>query len=107
MTFIIEERKIFFKAFSSYHENIKLTTEISPIKLLDTHLHNKDGTYVTKVYRKEEKMPAHWSSQIPKRYKRNSIKGDLHRAKKISSNFKEEINSLGIKYKSIFRVTVH
>ena len=52
-------------------------------------------------------MPAHWSSQIPKRYKRNSTKGDLHRAKKISSNFKEEINSLGIKYKSIFRVTVH
>ena len=85
-----------FKALNSYYKNIKLTIEINPIKFLDTHLHNKDGTYVTKVYRKEAKIPAHWSSQIPKRYKRNSIKVDLHRAKKISTNFKEEINSLGI-----------
>ena len=56
-----------FKALNSYHKNIKLTIEINPIKFLDTHLHNKDGTYVTKVYRKGAKIPAHWSSQIPKR----------------------------------------
>ena len=80
-----------FKALNSYHKNIKLTIEINPIKFLDTHLHNKDGTYVTKVYRKEAKIPAHWSSQIPKRYKRNSIKVDLHHTKKTSTNFKEEI----------------
>ena len=55
------------------------------------HLHNKDGTYATTVYRKEAKIPAHWSSQIRKRYKRNSIKVDLHQTKKISTNFKEEI----------------
>ena len=36
--------------------------------------YNKDGTYVTKVYRKETKIPAHWSLQIPKGYKRNIIK---------------------------------
>ena len=87
-----------FKALNSYHENIKLTIEINPIKFLDTHLHNKDGTYVTKVYRKEAKIPAHWSSQIPKRYKRNSIKVDLHRAKKISANFKEEIKFIRNKF---------
>ena len=85
-----------FKALNSYHKNIKLTIEINSVKFLDTHLHNKDGTYVTKIYRKEAKIPAHWSSQISKRYKRKSIKVDLHRAKKISTNFKEEINSLGI-----------
>ena len=33
-----------FKALNSYHKNIKLTIEINPIKFLDTHLHNKDGT---------------------------------------------------------------
>ena len=87
-----------FKALNSYHKNIKLTIEINPIKFLDTHLHNKDGTYVTKVYRKEAKIPAHWSSQIPKRYKRNSIKVDLHRAKKISTNFKEEIKFIRNKF---------
>ena len=81
-----------FKALNSYHKNIKLTIEINPIKFLDTHLHNKDGTYVTKIYRKEAKIPAHWSSQISKRYRRKSIKVDLHGAKKISTNFKEEIN---------------
>ena len=87
-----------FKALNSYHKSKKLTIEINPIKFLDTHLHNKDGTYVTKVYRKEAKIPAHWSSQIPKRYKRNSIKVDLHRAKKISTNFKEEIKFIRNKF---------
>ena len=51
-----------------------------------------------KVYRKEAKIPAHWSLQIPKRYKRNSIKVDLHRAKKISANFKEEIKFIRNKF---------
>ena len=87
-----------FKALNSCHKNIKLTIEIDPIKLLDTHFHNKDGTYVTKVYRKEAKIPAQWSSQIPKRYKRNIIKVDLHRSTKISTNFKEEIKFIRNKF---------
>ena len=28
----------------------------------------------TEVYRKANKFPVHWKSQIPKRYKRNAIK---------------------------------
>ena len=87
-----------FKALNSYYKNIKLTIEINPIKFLDTHLHNKDGTYVTKVYRKKAKIPAHSSLQIPNRYKRNSIKVELHRAKKIFTNFKEEIKFIRNKY---------
>ena len=31
------------------------------------------------------------NSKTPKRYKRNTINGDLHRSKRISSNFDEEI----------------
>ena len=87
-----------FKALNSYHKNIKLTIEVNPIKFLDTHLHNKDGNYVSKVYRKEAKIPAHWSLQIHKRYKRNSIKVDLLRAKKISTNFEEEIKFIRNKF---------
>ena len=56
-----------FKALNSYHKNIKLTTETNPIEFLDTHFHNKDETFFTKIYRKETKIPAYWSSQIPKR----------------------------------------
>ena len=52
-----------FKALNSYHKNIKLTIEINPIQFLDTHLYIKDETYVTKVYRKEAKIPAHWSTK--------------------------------------------
>ena len=74
-----------------------MTIEIKPIKFLDTHLHNKDGTYVIKVYRKEAKIPAHWSLQIPKRYKRNSIKVDLHRPKNIATKFKEEFKFISNK----------
>ena len=40
-------------------------------------------------------MPNHWSSAVPKMYKRNAILGDLHRAHKISSNF--ELQKLRIK----------
>ena len=65
-----------FKALNLYHKNIKLTIEINPIKFLDIFFYNKDGTYVTKVYRKEAKILAHWSSQITKGYKRNIIKVD-------------------------------
>ena len=40
------------------------------------------------------KLPVHWTSKIPVRYKRNAIIGELHRAQKIASNFDIEINVL-------------
>ena len=75
-----------------------MITEINPIKFLDTHLHNKDGIYVTYVYRKQTKIRAHWSSQIPKKYKRNSVNVDLWDAKNISSNFQEQIKFITNKF---------
>ena len=53
--------------------------------------------YETQVYRKETKIPTHWSSSIRKRYKSNAIFVDLHRSKRISPNFDMEV--LFIKFK--------
>ena len=52
----------------------------------------------TKVNRKDTKLPVSWNSKIPKQYKRNMLLGDLHRAKKISSNFVEEKKTIKTKY---------
>ena len=70
--FITDEFDKVFHALNSYHENIKLTIEISPSKFLDTLLINLEGKYITKVHRKESKLPIHWSSKIPKQSKRNT-----------------------------------
>ena len=73
-----------------YHKTIKLNIEINSIKFLDTNLNNRVGIYFTKIYRKETKIMADWSPQIPKRYKRNNIKVDPPCAKKISTIFEEK-----------------
>ena len=67
-----------FHALNNYHENIKLTIEISPSKFLETQIIYVEGKYITKFHRKESKIPIHWSSKIPERYKRNTITTDLH-----------------------------
>ena len=61
------------------------------MKFLDTQLINAEGKYITKVHRKESEIPIHCSSKIPKRYKRNTITTDLHRAENVASNMKEKI----------------
>ena len=48
---------------------------------------------------KETKLPIPWSSKVPKRYKRNAIVGDLHRAKRIGSDFDQEIKNIKTKYR--------
>ena len=91
---IINRRKknvpdeLLFK-LNNYHRNIKLTIEISPTKFLDTQLVNLNRKIETKVYRKLNKLPVPRSSIIPKRYKRNAIDGDLHRAKRIATDFEK------------------
>ena len=59
---------------------------------------NKEGVVTTQVYRKENKKAVPWVSKIPKRYKRNTISGDLHISKKIASNFDIEIRAIKAKY---------
>ena len=57
---------------------------------------NLDGSVTTKVFRKPGKLPVFWNSQIPKRYKRNNIRGNLHRAFKIASDV--EVQTITLKY---------
>ena len=84
---------------SSYHPKINLTVELSPEKFLDTRLLiNSIGAVETKVYRKPNKPPLHWFSKTPIRYKRNAIIGDLHRSKRISSYYHDEVELIRKKF---------
>ena len=51
----------------------------------------------TWVHRKKTKLPTPWTSNIPKLYKRNTIKAELYQAKRISSNFTNEVNLIRTK----------
>ena len=83
----------------SFHPKIKFTVEVNPEKFLDTKLiFDSNGTCETRVYRKPNKVPLHWHSKTPVRYKRNAIIGDLCRAKRISSCFEEEIDIIRQKF---------
>ena len=72
-----------FESFNNYHPNINLTIEIKPTKFLDTKIIYGNTGLRTEVYRKETKLPVPWNSEIPKKYKRNVITADRHRAKRI------------------------
>ena len=41
-----------------------------------------------------KKLPVHWISKIPVRYKRNAIINELHKAKKTPSNSDIEIKRI-------------
>ena len=71
-----------------------------PTKFLDTVLEVHNDNLLTSVYRKHNKIPTHWSSIAPKRYKRNTIKGDLYRSSRITSNFEEEKSTIRDRCKS-------
>ena len=90
-----------FEKLHNYHLNIKLTIEINPSKFLDMEIMIINGIIETSVAVKESKIPNHWSSAVPKKYKRNAILGDLHRAHKISSNFELEKQRIKKKYLSV------
>ena len=103
---IINRRKknitdeLFFK-LNRYHQNIKLTTEISPTNFLDTQLVNLNGKIETKVYRKPNKLPVPLSPSIPKRYKKNGINGGFHRAKRIAKTVLNKLSD------TFYRLTIY
>ena len=90
-----------FNSLNNYHPNIKYTVEENPKHFLDTAIIYKDGEIQTNVHVKDNKFPVFWASKVPKRYKRNAINGELHRASKISSNFNEEIRKIHQKFKNV------
>ena len=77
------------------------TMEENPKHFLDTNITRKNGTIETSVHIKENKIPVFWSSKVPKRYKRNAINGELHRASKITSKFENEIIRIKKKFKNV------
>ena len=97
----INTRDVLYDALNNYHPKIKLTIETNPQKFLDTEITYINGTIETRVHRKKTKLPIPWTSNIPKRYKRNSsIKTKLYRAKRISSNFTSEVTVIKNKFES-------
>ena len=92
------EEDLLFKKLNDYHPKIKLTIEINPPKFLDTEIIILNNEVVTSVHRKESKLPVPWESNVAKHYKRNTLLGELHRAKKISSNFQKEVKIIKEKF---------
>ena len=87
-----------FEYLNNYHERIKLTLEVNPTRFLDTKIILSEQECKTEVFRKENKITPHWSTSVPKRFKRNAINGDLSRADRISSDFKKEKQRIWSKY---------
>ena len=65
---------------------------------LDTPIIQENNQIKTRVFVKKYMHPVHSSSKVSFRYKKNSINGELHRAKKISSNFKSETARIKAKF---------
>ena len=88
------------QSLRSFDPKLRFTVEETPEHFLDTNIDARDPIIVTSVHRKKGKLPNHWSSSEPKRYKRNAILCDLHRAFKISSDFEAEVASIKKKFTS-------
>ena len=97
------EKDTLLPKLNSYHRKIRFTEERNLKKFLDTKLQlQENGEYKTSVNRNRKK-PVHWSSKVPKKIKRNIVTNDLHRAKKISSDFNAEIEDIREKYRNAGR----
>ena len=53
------------------------------------------------VYYKAKKLPVHWSSKVPFKYKRSAVTGELHRAKRKALEFDEETKIIRNKYTDV------
>ena len=89
-----------YDGLNNCHLKVKLTIGINPLKFLDTEIIRNNGIIETREHRKKIKLPPPWISNIPKRYKRNTIKAELYQPKRISSNFKTELTLVRNKFKS-------
>ena len=79
-----------FEELNSYNENIKLTSEIDPTKFLNTKLDRENIEIATQVFSKSTKLPVHKIFKILVRYNHSTTTGELHRAKRIASDFNKE-----------------
>lgn len=88
---------------NGFHENIGFTYEVensNSLSFLDVRIiKNNDGSFETKVFRKETdtNIYIHWKSFAPKQWKIGTLKGLIRRAHVVSSNdsfLQNEINHL-------------
>ena len=49
------------------------------------------GSFSTSVFKTPYKLPVHWSSQVPRNWKKNAILTSLYRAKRIASSWEPEV----------------
>ena len=89
-----------YNGLTKYHPKVKLTIETNPLRFLDTEIIHNNDMIETRVHRKKTKLLTPWTSNIPKRYKRNTIKVELYRAKRISSDLTNEVILIRNKFKS-------
>ena len=71
-----------YHELNNYHPNINLNTEINPKRFLDAEANTKSGKIEITVYIKRTKLPVSklW-------HKTNAIHADLHRSKRIFTDF--------------------
>ena len=62
-----------FEELNSYNENI--TLEVNTKKFLDTEFVIEKGEIATQLFTKTTKLPVHWSSKLPVRYRSDAITG--------------------------------
>ncbi|KAK3731001.1 hypothetical protein QZH41_006646 [Actinostola sp. cb2023] len=79
---------------NSYHQNIVFTVEENPSHFLDTAFQYKDNGFSTSTYNKPGKLPTHWKSAIPIKWKRNTLRNALHRTIQITSNWKSDLQNI-------------
>ena len=89
-----------FRKLNSYHTNTKFTVDPNPEQFLDSAIHREGNNITTSVYTKPNKLPIPWTSRTPKKYKRNSLKTELYRAKQISSDFDAEVDRIKTKFQN-------
>ena len=80
-----------YDGLNNYRSKVKVTIETNPLRFLDIETIHNNGMIETRINKKKTKFPTPWTSNITKRDKRNTIKAELHRAKRISSNFINEV----------------
>ena len=89
-----KEQDSLFEKLNHYHPKIKLTIEKNLMTFLDTKITRHGYGIKTNVYNNPKKLPGHWSSKIPTRYKGNAQTCELHRAKRIANNKNLEIKRI-------------
>ena len=89
-----EPDKLLDRLNINYHPNINFPVEENPDHFLDTAFTYGNDGFDCKVYKKPGKLPTHWTSEVPMKWKRNCITGALHRAKNISTNLDRDIKEI-------------